>query len=65
VGRRVHAEQADIETTLADPAIYEEASRDRLRELLKRQGELRQRAEALEAAWMEAEADLESAQKPG
>lgn len=50
---------ADIEGELGDPALYEEAQKARLTELLKRQGELRAQQESEEQAWMEAEEALE------
>ena len=56
-------ERAEVETALADPALYADAAnRDRLAELLQRQGELRRSVEATEAAWMEAGEALQQAE---
>ncbi|WP_018868703.1 MULTISPECIES: ABC-F family ATP-binding cassette domain-containing protein [unclassified Thioalkalivibrio] len=50
-----------IEGELADPALYTGDSAGRLAELTREQGELRTRLEAVEAEWMEALEELESA----
>ncbi|WP_440997910.1 ATP-binding cassette domain-containing protein [Arhodomonas sp. SL1] len=62
---RVSAELAELEGDLADPALYEADDKERLNNLLRRQGELRRHHDALEAEWMEAEEALETAQADG
>ncbi len=57
---RLQAERADLETTLADPALYDDANKPRLLDLLARQADLRQRIEAAEAAWLEKNEALEN-----
>jgi ATP-binding cassette subfamily F protein 3 len=58
----VDAEVRDIETKLADPALYNDDAKERLNELLRHQGELKSRYEELETEWMAAEEELEAAQ---
>ncbi len=58
---QVADELGRIEDELADPALYETGEVDRLKTLLARQGELRERQESLESEWMSAEQRLESA----
>jgi ATP-binding cassette subfamily F protein 3 len=54
-------ERTEIETELAAPELYTETGRERLQELLARQGRLEQRVRKAEAAWMEAGERLEAA----
>ena len=58
----VHGKLAVLETSLSDPAIYEGARKDELRELLARQAELKVREGELEEAWLEALESLETLQ---
>lgn len=58
----VHEKLALVEERLADPAIYEAARKDELRELLARQAELKVSESTLEEAWMEALEALEALQ---
>jgi len=58
---RLARETADLQARLADPALYLDDGRERLRELLKRQGELARATEQTEAAWLEASEQLEAA----
>ena len=51
-------ELEDIEHALAGPAIYDRENRERMEDLLKRQGELRQSLAELESEWVEAEEAL-------
>ena len=55
--RVVRGEQA-----LAAPELYQAGSEARLKELLRRQGELQAEQEALETQWLAAEEALEAAQ---
>lgn len=50
----------EIETQLADPAIYEESAKGRLSELLKSQGPLKEQLEAVELEWMSLSEELET-----
>jgi len=59
---QVHAQLAEIETTLGDGGLYEAARKDELRELLARQTALKQREGDLEDAWMQALETLETMQ---
>ncbi|MFB4203730.1 putative ABC transporter ATP-binding protein YheS [wastewater metagenome] len=59
---RASARLAELETALADPALYEADGKERLNELLREQGDLRRRHDELEAEWMEAESELEAAE---
>ncbi|PIE38921.1 MAG: ABC transporter ATP-binding protein [Gammaproteobacteria bacterium] len=52
---------AEIETQLTDSAIYEEANKARLTELLQEQGKLKQTLEDLEEQWFEQSTRLEEA----
>ncbi len=54
-------ELAEVEANLAAPELYESEESKRLQDLLARQGELNKRRESLEADWMAAESELESA----
>ena len=58
----VGGDLARVEEELADPALYEGQGKARLTELLRRQGELKTRQEALEGDWMEALERLEAAE---
>ncbi|MGB5447077.1 MAG: ATP-binding cassette domain-containing protein, partial [Psychromonas sp.] len=51
-----------IEEQLADPSLYEHASKTRLTELLKQQGELKELLENAEIDWMEAQETIEQMQ---
>ncbi|NEZ03004.1 ATP-binding cassette domain-containing protein [Wenzhouxiangella sp. XN201] len=53
---------ADLETELADPALYEDDQSERLQQLLARQTELRESLDEIEQAWMEAAEALEAEQ---
>ncbi len=50
----------DIETALADPALYESGNKAKLDTLLKEQGALRQAIGQLEAEWSQAEEEIEA-----
>ncbi len=56
---RLEAERAELEVTLADPALYEDTNKPRLLDLLARQADLRREIEAVEAAWLEKNEALE------
>ncbi|MBR9869191.1 MAG: ATP-binding cassette domain-containing protein [Oceanospirillales bacterium] len=56
---KVTAELQQLETLLTDVSLYEESNRDQLKRLLQQQGELQQKAEAIESQWMEKLEELE------
>ncbi|MFL9813430.1 ATP-binding cassette domain-containing protein [Stutzerimonas sp. VN223-3] len=58
----VHDKLAVLEERLGDPAMYEAARKDELRELLAKQAELKVRESELEEAWLEALEALEALQ---
>mgnify|MGYP005986499687 CR=1 FL=1 len=51
-----------IEQRLADPSIYELSNKDKLKTLLKQQGELKEAMEVHELEWMDAVEQLEQAE---
>ncbi|MDO7909810.1 ATP-binding cassette domain-containing protein [Pseudomonas sp. 22-AL-CL-001] len=59
---QVHGQLAEIETALSDSGLYDASRKEQLRELLARQGTLKQREGELEEAWMEALETLETLQ---
>ncbi|MFK3723953.1 ATP-binding cassette domain-containing protein [Pseudomonas monteilii] len=59
---QVHGQLAEIETSLGDSGLYDASRKEQLRELLARQGTLKQREGELEEAWMEALETLETLQ---
>jgi ATP-binding cassette subfamily F protein 3 len=59
---RAQTELSRVESDLADPALYEADSSERLQRLLARQAELRSTVETLETDWMEAAEALEAEQ---
>ena len=59
---KAQQEMAGIETELADNDIYSDSQRERLKALLGRQADCRQRIEELELQWLEAHEALEELQ---
>jgi ATP-binding cassette subfamily F protein 3 len=55
----LHAEQRTVEIILADPASYDDASKNRLKELLLRKAELDREVAKLETEWLEVQEALE------
>jgi ATP-binding cassette, subfamily F, member 3 len=55
----LEAEKARIEARLADPAVYADAGKAELQDLLARQGALARQLEEVETQWMEAVQKLE------
>lgn len=53
---------ADVDELLSAPSIYEEAAKDRLKEYLARQTELKRQINEVEEEWMEALEDIENAE---
>ena len=62
---KLAAELAELEQRLADPELYEEANKDRLRSLLSQQSDLQQRQSEAEEAWMEATEAIEALEAEG
>ena len=58
---RQRAALTELDEALADPTLYEDERRPELRALLQQQGDLRQRLEDTETAWLEASERLENA----
>lgn len=54
-----HNEQRQLEQQLADPAIYAESEKARLKTLMERKAQVDKALENAEAAWLEAEEKLE------
>ena len=57
---QLSAEKAKLETLLADPNLYAERDRERLKVCLLEQARISGRLEALEAAWLELQQQLEA-----
>jgi ATP-binding cassette subfamily F protein 3 len=58
---KYHNEQRHLEAELAEPSLYSEAEKDRLKEILARKAEIDKALDAAETDWMEAEERLEAA----
>jgi ATP-binding cassette, subfamily F, member 3 len=58
---KLAAEQAQLETRLADPAMYTQAKAKELADINKRLAAIKRETEAVEQEWLEAEAALEEA----
>ena len=57
---KLHAEKSAIEKALAEPHSYEDANKDRLKEMLLRQGQIGGELEQLEAEWLDLHEELEA-----
>jgi ATP-binding cassette subfamily F protein 3 len=57
---QLSAEKATLETLLADPNLYAERDREKVRLCLLEQGRISGRLEVLEAAWLELQRQLEA-----
>jgi ATP-binding cassette subfamily F protein 3 len=56
-------ESAEVEAWLAGTEAYEEGSRERLQETLRRRGEIAARIATLEEEWLWAQAEMDKALK--
>ncbi len=56
------ARQDELETALADPALYDAGEKDRLKQLLADKAQLDGQLAEVEAAWMESAEALEAAE---
>ena len=59
---KYHNEQRQLEQALADPEIYEETAKARLKQTLERKIQVDKALDEAESAWMEAEENIENAQ---
>jgi ATP-binding cassette subfamily F protein 3 len=58
---KYHSEQRRLEFELAEPMLYSESEKEKLKKLLARKAEIDKALDAAEADWMEAEERLEAA----
>jgi ATP-binding cassette subfamily F protein 3 len=58
---KYHNEQRQLEHQLADPAIYAESEKEQLKKLMERKVKVDKALDDAEAAWMEAEEQIEAA----
>jgi ATP-binding cassette, subfamily F, member 3 len=61
---RLARQTTQLDAQLAAPELYSPGSRERLRELLQQQGELRRLTEEVESAWLSASEQLEAQGSP-
>ncbi len=59
----LETERTNVQTELADPALYESGNGERIAELVRRQGLLAQEIATLEDAWLEAHTALDVAEQ--
>jgi ATP-binding cassette subfamily F protein 3 len=57
---KLHAEQTRLHDELLEPALYEDANKNRLKELLLRKAQADKELEAIESEWLEAQEALEA-----
>ncbi|ALP53457.1 ABC transporter ATP-binding protein [Candidatus Tenderia electrophaga] len=62
---KLMAELDDVEQALTDPVVYQEGNKDRLTQLLSRQGELKKRQQETEEAWLQLGEELQLAELDG
>jgi ATP-binding cassette subfamily F protein 3 len=60
---KFHQEQRQLEQELADPAIYQELEKNRLKDVMARKTQVDKALEDAEALWLEAEEKLAAAQQ--
>ena len=60
---KANTDKAAVESALADPTIYAEANKERLRELLQQQAVLAQQLAGVEEEWMTLSEELEAAEQ--
>lgn len=58
---KLEQQLTEIETKLADPSLYEEDAKDRLKKLLSQQADAKQALDETEAQWLELNEQLEAA----
>ncbi|WP_305910055.1 ATP-binding cassette domain-containing protein [Methylomarinum sp. Ch1-1] len=59
---RYHRQQQQLEQQLADPTVYDDDNKERLKQLLAQKSDVDRDLEQAEADWMEAEEQLEQAE---
>jgi ATP-binding cassette subfamily F protein 3 len=57
---RINKDKTGIESALTEPAIYDEINKNKLKDLLRRQGELSRELEQIEEQWLTMQETLES-----
>ena len=57
---KLHTVQRNLETTLADPASYDDTNKDRLKEWLLRKAEVDKEVAKIESEWLDAQEALEA-----
>ena len=57
---KLNAEKATLETALADPGLYAEAQKAKLRDALARQATLARELESAEERWLELQEEIEA-----
>ncbi|MDZ4151600.1 MAG: ABC transporter ATP-binding protein, partial [Methylicorpusculum sp.] len=60
---KLHQQQFTIEQQLADPVIYQETEKNRLKQLLEQKAQVDRDLSRAEEAWLTAESKLEEAQE--
>lgn len=58
---KLHQQLQELETALADTTLYEASNKDRLKDLIQQQGELKAQLEQTELDWLDASEQLERA----
>jgi ATP-binding cassette subfamily F protein 3 len=56
---RIQTDKTGIESALADPTIYDEINKIKLKDLLRRQGELSRELDQIEEQWLEMQETLD------
>ena len=57
---KLQKELSEIEEAMSDTSLYDEAKKDELNALIKRQGELKSDLETQEMVWMELTEEMEN-----
>ncbi len=57
---KLHGEQTRLSSQLSDPALYEDANKNRLKEALLRKAQLDKEVEDIEGEWLETQEALET-----
>jgi ATP-binding cassette subfamily F protein 3 len=62
---KLHARQSELEHKLAEPGLYSEENKDKLKALLSEKAEVDSECESMETEWLEIFEQLEAAQTGG
>ena len=57
---KLHGEQSRLHDELLEPALYEDANKNRLKELLLRKAQVDKELEEIEGEWLETQEALEA-----